>query len=163
MKFITITSHGYIQPEVYLLSPDIIFGEGKIQFFEVADDFDMTQRYVDGGWIPAPTPIPGPLPPADPSVLPEASNTWWLTKLGFRNRFTNSEKAAIEYAASQTTLQAAGLRAHLADQRDAKYIDLKRTDTRQGVIDLETAGLLASGRSTVILDTPLVDEERFIG
>lgn len=90
-------------------------------------------------------------------------NEWWATKLAFRNRFTMTEKATIEYAAAQNTMQGAMMRAQLADQRDAKYIDLKRQDTRDGVHALEAGGILTAGRADIILDTPLTDEERFTG
>lgn len=97
--------------------------------------------------------------------LPAPVNTR-ITKLAFRNRFTSAEKAKIEMAAidnpsasAQDRLASAGVRATLADQRDAEYIDLSREDTRQGVVDLETYGILSAGRTLEILDTPVSDVE----
>lgn len=97
-----------------------------------------------------------------------------LTKLAFRNRFTAQEKAAIEIASQHdnslpnhktapANLLAASLRANLADQRDARYVDLDRADTRSGVISLETFGILAAGRAQQILDAEISVEERFTG
>ena len=42
----------------------------------------------------------------------------------------------------------------------AKYIDLARQDTIDGVTALETAGILASGRASEILNNPIQDIER---
>lgn len=93
-----------------------------------------------------------------------------ITKLAFRNRFTRTEKATIEMAALDNAgaslparLAAAGLRADLADQRDATHIDLTRPETRSGVQALEAAGLIAAGRAAVILDTPPTQQEVWNG
>ena len=106
--------------------------------------------------------VVAPPPPAPPSVR--------ITKLAFRNRFTQAEKVAIELtaadnpaASAQTRQFAAALRAQLADQRDAQFIDLGRTDTRAGVHQLEALGLLGVGRSAVILDTPADGSEVYVG
>ena len=105
-------------------------------------------------------PVPTPPPPAPIRI----------TKLAFRQRFTQTEKAMIELASAdnpaasmQARSMAAALRAQLADQRDASHIDLSRADTRAGVHALEQAGLIAAGRSTVILDTPPAEAEIFNG
>lgn len=91
-----------------------------------------------------------------------------ITKLAFRNRFTSQEKAKIEMATLDNpsgTLEertfAASIRASLADQRDAEYIDLDRPDTRQGVTDMETYLVIATGRALEILDAPTAPEEVF--
>lgn len=93
-----------------------------------------------------------------------------LTGLAFRNRFTRAEKIAIELAALDdpaATLahrqQAAALRADLKDQERATYIDLDRTDTREGVQALEAAGLIGAGRALEILDAPVQPHERYRG
>lgn len=104
-------------------------------------------------------------------AIPQAIGPQYLSKLGFRNRFTMNEKAKIELASIddvsaplQARMLAARLRATLADQRDATYIDPMRLDTREGVVDLETAGLLdAPGRALQILDAPIQEEERYKG
>lgn len=106
--------------------------------------------------------------PVEPEPAPEPVK--YLSKLGFRNRFTLAEKATIEFAALDNPaatmparLMAAGIRASLADQRDATYIDPTRPDTRQGVLNMEAGGLLAAGRALQILDAPILDDERYRG
>lgn len=115
------------------------------------------------------TVAPDPELPVEPELPIEA---WHITKLAFRNRFTAAEKTALELAAlhnpslainHQSNLLAAGLRASMADQRDASFINLKRPDTRAGVQTLEAVSLLAPGRAAVILDTVPTDEERYRG
>jgi hypothetical protein len=101
---------------------------------------------------------------------PGYAGSWHITKLAFRSRFTQSEKVTIEIASldvptapMQQRGLAATLRANQADVATAQYIDLKREDTRAGVQALETYGLLATGRATVILDTIPTAEELFNG
>lgn len=127
---------------------------------------------INGEWIACGNAGPGwtyngntfeaPTPPAPPIK--------YLSKLGFRNRFTPTEKATIEFAALDNPaasmparMLSASIRASLADQRDAEYIDPTRLDTRQGVIDMETGGLLAAGRALQILDAPIQDIEMYKG
>lgn len=104
--------------------------------------------------------------PNDPPPVPPS--TVRITKLAFRNRFTQAEKVAIEIAALDVPTasmaaraQAAALRASQQDVQVAQHIDLMRPDTRGGVLMLEAGGLLAAGRATVILDTPPTDAEAF--
>lgn len=93
-----------------------------------------------------------------------------ITKLAFRQRFTQQEKATMEIAAldnpaapiEQRALSAT-LRANEKDVQAATYIDLMRADTRAGVMALEQYGMLATGRAAVILDTPPTEEERYDG
>ena len=90
-----------------------------------------------------------------------------ITKLAFRNRFTQPEKVALEIAALDDPTapmpqraQAAALRANNADLAAATFIDFQRPETRAGVQMLEAAGLLAVGRAAVILDAEIMPEER---
>lgn len=106
--------------------------------------------------------------PNDPPPLPPT--TVKITKLAFRNRFTQSEKVSVEIAAldvptasMQARSMAAALRANQQDVQVAQHIDLMRADTRAGVLQLEAAGLLAAGRAAVILDTAPTDAEAFNG
>lgn len=108
---------------------------------------------------------PEPAPQFD--VIPAE---WRITKLAFRNRFTQAEKVAIEIASldnlgapMEQRAQAAALRASNADVEAATYIDLLRPDTRAGVQALEATGLLSQGRAAVILDTKPTDEELYRG
>lgn len=81
-----------------------------------------------------------------------------LTRLQFRNLFTPAEKAGLELAALDDPtaepaqrMQAAMLRAYLADLAAAEFVDLDDPATASGVQMLETAGLIAPGRSEQIL------------
>lgn len=98
------------------------------------------------------------------------TGSWIITRLAFRNRFTQAEKIAIEIAALDVPTapmpqraQAAALRAYLSDVAAATFIDLRRTDTRTGVQTLEAAGLLGSGRAAAIFDTPPTEQEVYRG
>ena len=81
-----------------------------------------------------------------------------LTRLQFRNRFTLTEKASIEFAAlddptapTAQRQQAAMLRAVLADQAAAEFIDLADATTIEGVQLLVQAGLLTEERGAEVL------------
>lgn len=107
--------------------------------------------------------------PPEPVVEPPVP-VRHITKLAFRNRFTQAEKVAIEIAALdvptaslQQRSMAAALRASQQDVQVAQYIDLNRPETRAGVQGLEAAGLLSAGRALVILDTEPVDVEVWRG
>ncbi len=93
-----------------------------------------------------------------------------ITKLAFRNRFTTTEKATLEFAASDDPALPAAtrqfkaiLRAYLNDVNAATYVDLTRADTKQGVGMLEQYGLIAAGRASQILDLTVKAEEVFNG
>lgn len=106
------------------------------------------------------------IPPVEPPPVVETVDRK-ITKLAFRNRFTLTEKVTIELAAVDNVSDpmekrqlAAALRANMADQRDATFIDLNDAITRQGVMMLETYGLIAPGRAAQILDSEIVQTER---
>lgn len=107
--------------------------------------------------------LPDPVEPVTPA--PQLRPTR-ITKFAFRQRFTQAEKIAIEIASlddpaapAQQRAMSAALRANQADVAVAAYIDLARADTRSGVQDLEAAGLIAVGRASAILDTPVSESE----
>ena len=125
--------------------------DGPDVFIEAPADFDATRmseyRYEDG-------------------VLTIHGDTR-ITRLAFRNRFTQAEKVALELASLDDPAatmaqrqQAAAIRVYLADVAASAFVDLKRADTRAGVQSLEAAGLLAAGRALQILDAPIDDHER---
>lgn len=97
-------------------------------------------------------------PPADAgAALPRR-----ISVLALRRRFTLAERGAIEWAAvdrADQTLaerqQAALLRAVLADQAAASYIDLDDAATTQGIQALVAAGLLTLARAASILSAPI--------
>lgn len=99
--------------------------------------------------------------PSVPTIEPRI-----VSVKGFRFRFTPEEKAAIEWAAvdrpdqpEAQRMQAAALRATLADQAAAQFIDLDDADTVVGVQGLEAMGLLAAGRAAEILGAPVQPQE----
>lgn len=102
-----------------------------------------------------------------PPVTPEPVEDWLVTRLAFRNRFTQAEKVMLELAALDDPAapmpqrqQAAAIRVYLADVAVSTFVDLGRADTRAGVQALEAGGLLAAGRALAILDAPVEAHER---
>lgn len=100
-------------------------------------------RFENAQWLP-------PASPVDSRV----------TRLAFLNRFTDAEAVVIDMASQGSSINAASIRRYLSKVNAATFIDLAREDTRNGVIGLESMGLLAQGRALEILDTPVQDLER---
>lgn len=139
---------------VLRVAPHSVFGD------PYASEFIPCPEGVQVGWL-----YDGAV--FSPPVTPEPVEDWRVTRLAFRNRFTLAEKTALELAALDNPsapmperVQAATLRAYLADVVAATFIDLARPDTRAGVQMLEAAGLLAAGRALEILDAEITPEER---
>lgn len=114
-----------------------------------------------------PEAIPGPFPALETDERPVPK---YITKLAFRNRFTAAEKINIELAAldnptatAQQRQNAALIRVYLKDVDAATFIDLDRQDTKDGVQNLETVGLLAAGRANTILTAEIQSTERYRG
>lgn len=82
-----------------------------------------------------------------------------ITTLAFLTRFTDAEAIAIDLASIGATVNAAAIRRYLSKVNAAKFIDLSREDTRDGVTALETMGLIGPGRASVILNTPVMMTE----
>lgn len=121
---------------------------------------EMRANFTGRAWLTLPYFEPAPPPPP----VPEPQR---ITRLAFRNRFTQGEKVMLEMAALDDPAapmaqrqQAATMRSYLADVNAATFIDLDRDDTRAGVQALEAAGLLASGRALEILDAPVQPHEK---
>lgn len=119
-----------------------------------------TNQYEDLVWD-AGDAIP-PQETLDAWIASTPEGTRRITVLAFRNRFTSNEKVSMEMAsldnpaaATNTRLLAASLRATSKDLEVATYVDLDRADTRNGVISLETYGILGVGRALEILDAPV--------
>lgn len=75
-----------------------------------------------------------------------------ITKLAFRNRFTDSEKVKL-YTAAKTNV---AVQIYLDDLQAASFINLALEKTRNGVQALEATGLLdVAGRAAAILDSPV--------
>lgn len=103
-------------------------------------------------------------------VPPVGVATKHITKLAFRNRFTSTEKINIELAAlddptasAQQRQNAALVRVYVKDIDAATFIDLDRQETKDGVQNLETVGLLAAGRANEILTAKIQPSERYRG
>ncbi len=78
-----------------------------------------------------------------------------ITKLAFRNRFTDPEKAKL-YAAAKTN---PSVQAYIDDVAAASFIDLSRQDTVNAVRQLEGLGIIGAGRADQILyETPKASE-----
>lgn len=91
-----------------------------------------------------------------------------ITRLAFRQRFTQAEMVALEIAGLDDPLApmqqrqlAASVRVMQRQVSDATYIDLDRPDTRAGVQQLEAVGILAPGRALEILDAPIQPSEEY--
>ena len=117
-------------------------------------------QYIGGQFI-APT-APGPEPETPPNRR--------ITRLAFRNRFTQAELVTLEIAGLDDPAapmaqrqQAAAIRVMQRQVSDATYIDLDRPDTRAGVQQLEVGGILGSGRALQILDAPIQPGEAYAG
>lgn len=89
-----------------------------------------------------------------------------ITKSALRNRFTPTEKAGVEFAAvdmADATLQqrqvSAALRSMLRDMELVETIDLSHALVQQGVMWLESIGLLASGRAEEVLNAAVQEHE----
>ncbi len=135
-------------------------------------DGTEVHRYAAAGVIEGAYPLAthdhAELPPEGQE--PAYSGPWLITKLAFRNRFTQTEKVTIEIAAlddpaapMQQRQLAATLRANQLDVAAAQFIDLQRPDTRAGVQALEQYGLIAAGRAAEILDTVPAETEAWRG
>lgn len=125
--------------------------DGPEAFMQAPADFDVTRMgdYVHDG-----------------TSLSLPSDTR-ITRLAFRNRFTQAEKVMLELAGVDDATapmaqrqQSAAIRVYLADVEASAFVDLARADTRAGVQSLEAAGLLAPGRALQILDAPVQAHER---
>ena len=125
----------------------------------------MLEQYPEGNYAEE---IPSQAPP---ETAPQTPVWLVLSKLGFRSRFTKEEQTNIEMAALddptaslQTRRNAARLRTDLADQRDARYIDVRAETTagqktREGVQLLEAVGILGTGRALTICNPVITEEE----
>lgn len=80
-----------------------------------------------------------------------------ITKLGFKQRFSQDERIAIRAASAANPV--------VFDFQDlvdsATFIDLSRKDTVDAVNALEQFGLIAAGRASQILSPPVTELERW--
>lgn len=131
--------------------------DGEAIINTIVADEAFVEAHYPGRWELVPEPAPTP---AEPDTR--------ITQLAFRNRFSTSEKVALEIAALDDPAapmaqrqQAAALRAHTKDLDSANWVDLTSPETISAVQSLEAGGLLAEGRAAEILDvTTITDIER---
>jgi hypothetical protein len=97
-------------------------------------------------------------PPATPE--PPAPVERKVTRLAFLDRFTDAEAIALDLASIGTTIEAASIRRYMQKVNAATFIDLARDDTITGVRQLETVGLIGTGRADRILLDPITEFER---
>ncbi|CAN7520703.1 hypothetical protein [Acidovorax sp. LjRoot194] len=123
---------------------------------------ELRANWSGVAWVMRPYVAPLPEPEAPAVAAPRI-----VSVLGFRRRFTPEEKAAIEWAAvdrpeqpEAARMQAAALRATIADQAAAQFIDLEDPATVRGVQGLEAVGILAPGRAQEIVTAAIQSEER---
>lgn len=146
-----------IAVDVCRVSPDQAFCEAlALQFVAVPDEVVPGSRrsldeFGDVIWT-APV-VVAPVPPPPPYY------GRIITRLAFLKRFTDAEAVAIDLASIGNTVQAAMLRRAQAKISAAEEIQLDNTETRDGVLALETAGLLATGRAVEILDAAVLATE----
>lgn len=89
----------------------------------------------------------------------EPVQDWRITKLAFKQRFTQGERIAIREAAK--TIPEVYDFEDLVDS--ATFIDLQRSDTVTAVNAIEELGLIGKGRAVDILTAPIQDIEQYRG
>jgi hypothetical protein len=97
----------------------------------------------------------------DPSGLLTASLK--ITRLAFRNRFTQTERATLYGLAAQNNATGYAFRDYLDSVNAATFIDLSRADTKASVNLLATMGVLSAQRASDILTKPIEDQEKYKG
>ena len=123
------------------------------QHIEALDNHPLGGKISAGwGWDPS-----GFTEPPAPPVAPVERK---VTRLAFLNRFTDAEAIALDLASIGTTIEAASIRRYMQKVNAATFIDLARDDTITGVRQLETVGLIGTGRADHILLDPITELER---
>ena len=130
---------------------------------ELPDTTLMPSKTAGIGWTYADGTFKAPEP-----ETPITQTSARITRLAFRNRFTQAEKVALELAALDNPSapmaqrqQSAALRAHMKDLDAASWVDLTRPETAAALQMLEASGLIGEGRAAAILDVDsITDIER---
>lgn len=111
---------------------------------------DVTEVTAELGWLYSDGGFSEPTPSA------QAQNMK-MTKLGFKQRFTQPERIAIRQAAASNPV--------VFDFQDlldsATYIDISRQDTIDAINQLEQFGLIGEGRAEEILSPPVLEIEQY--
>ena len=93
------------------------------------------------------------------TLVSNGSNVWHITKLKFRQRFTNAELMGIFQAASSNYM----IQALLDNQRVSDFTDLNDPTLMAGMEYLYSLGLLTQARVTQIMTTPPAANEVYTG
>lgn len=136
------------------------------QFIVTLPDGSTNTIVADEAFVEASYPGAWELVPEPETPLTQTSAR--ITRLAFRNRFTQAEKVALELAALDNPSapmaqrqQSAALRAHMKDLDAASWVDLTRPETVAALQMLEASGLIGEGRAAAILDVDsITDIER---
>ena len=136
------------------------------QFIVTLPDGSTNTIVADEAFVEANYPGAWELAPEPETPLTQTSAR--ITRLAFRNRFTQAEKVALELAALDNPSapmaqrqQSAALRAHLKDLDAASWVDLTRPEAVAALQMLEASGLIDEGRAAAILDVDsITDIER---
>lgn len=128
-------------------------------------DFDPLPEVGDV-WDPSTDTFNKPTPPEEPTP----NEARLITTLALDNRFTFSERVAIEMARDQSKatsqeerIRAASVEVLMNKINRATFVDLDRQDTIQGVSQLELLGLIDVGRANEILSAPIQEIEKWKG
>jgi len=92
-------------------------------------------------------------------LVSNGNEVWHITRLKFRQRFTNAELLGIFQAASTNYM----IQALLDNQRISLYTDLLDPALIGGIEYLVSLGLLTQARATQILTTPPSESEVYTG
>lgn len=144
---------------VLLIKDDLVVNAIHADSVERAQQFYPDHEVIEqpDGVGPGWRRIEGAWQEPEPVVVPEDKR---ITRLAFLSRFTDAEAVAIDLASQGATVEAAYMRRYMQKVNAATFIDLANPDTRNGVIALEDAGLLAEARADEILNAPVQQHER---
>ena len=121
-------------------------------------------QHVGGEFI-APTPAePQPEPPSSPD-----GDGPFLSNYAFDMRYTLPERIAIKQLADQRnpdgsfTTTAYAVQVNVERAAKAKFVNPKRAETRNGVMQFVALGVLTEARALEILDAPIQPNEEYRG
>jgi hypothetical protein len=135
--------------------PTAIEGPG----YTLIEQFKDTYTYPVDGWYWFDTYHEAYITLQNPPIVPIISNKKNITRLSFYNRLTTEELVTIDLASIGATPQAAMLRLYITKINLASFVSLENPEIISGLQTLEALGILAVGRSNIVLNTPTTPEE----
>ena len=119
--------------------------------------------YDGDAFTPPPPELPEPQPPVDNS--PDGNGPF-LSNYAFDMRFTLPERIAIKQRAlvlpgmtSEQVATALAVQVNIERAAKATFVNPQRAETRAGVMQFVTLGILTEQRALEILDTPIQPHE----